>query len=74
MIQTHQHSEFGPVPTLLMRPPFPLPPFPMMRLMRLPKGDDRIYQKKQKVKKCLVFIDVGITIFFLDLQQPETAK
>ena len=69
MIQTHQHSEFGPVPTLLMRPPFPLPPL----LMQLPKGDDRIYQKKQKVKKCLVFIDVGITIF-LDLQQPETAK
>jgi hypothetical protein len=64
MIQTHQHSEFGPVPTLVMRPAFPLPPFPMMRLMRLPKGDDRIYQKKQKVKKCLVFIDVGITIFF----------
>jgi len=74
MIQTHQHSEFGPVPTLVMRPAFPLPPFPMMRLMQLPKGDDRIYQKKQKVKKCLVFIDVGITIFFLDLQQPETAK
>ena len=47
MIQTHQHSEFGPVPTLLMRPPFPLPPFPMM----LPKGDLMDLSEETKSEK-----------------------
>ena len=60
MIQTHQHSEFGPVPTLLMRPPFPLPPFPMM----LPKGDLMDLSEEKKSEKVPCSLMLASPFFF----------